>query len=261
MKHISSRDNPDYRDLLRVMAGKRRAGERGASHDIALEGVHLCESWLSARGQPWMAFFDEERLGKPELATLQAKVDDSRVRACSPALMKAAGQTVHGQGVIFVCAAPQPAVPTRVTQNALWLDRVQDPGNMGTLIRTAAAAGIKQVYASEGCVSAWSPKVLRSAQGAHFALEIYENLDLCALIERLDIPLLATTLERSTSLYEIDLPAHVAWLVGNEGQGVSDMLLERADRRVHIPQECEVESLNVAIAAAICLFEQRRQHA
>ena len=260
MKQITSRDNPDYRDLLRVLAGKRRPGERGAIQEMALEGVHLCEAWLQSRGQPEMAFFDEGRIKNPELAALYAAVEPARLRTCPASLLQSAGQTVHGQGVIFLCAAPALPAPERLTRNCLWLDRIQDPGNMGTLIRTAAAAGIKQVFASRGCVSAWSPKVLRSGQGAHFVLDIYENQDLRELAQRRDIPLLATTLERSTSLYEAALPADAAWLVGNEGQGVDTSLLERADLRVHIPQEPAVESLNVAIAAAICLFEQRRQH-
>ena len=242
------------------MAGKRRPGERGAVQEIALEGTHLCQAWLDTQGQPELAFFDEERIQNAQLAALHSVVEPVRLRSCASALMRAAGQTVQSQGVIFLCSTPKLQAPERVTRNSLWLDRIQDPGNMGTLIRTAAAAGIKQVFVSQGSVSAWSPKVLRSGQGAHFVLDVFENQDLSELSERRDIPLLATTLERSTSLYDATLPVNAAWLVGNEGQGVGRELLERADMRIHIPQEPAVESLNVAIAAAICLFEQRRQH-
>ena len=142
----------------------------------------------------------------------------------------------------------------------LWLDRVQDPGNLGTLLRTAAAVGIKQVFVSEGSVSAWSPKVLRSAQGAHFVLQVYEHLDLHALRERLRVPLVATALEQGQMLYSLDLPKACAWLAGNEGQGVDPALLARADLRVFIPQSDAVESLNVGVATAVCLYEQLRQH-
>src|SRR5690606_4396398 len=124
---------------------------------------------------------------------------------------------------------------------------------------TAAAAGIDQAFLSPGCAGAWSPKVLRSAQGAHFAMRLYEEVDLAALHARLRVPLMATALEQAQSLYQQPLPRECAWLMGNEGQGVAAELLDLADCRVFIPQAAGVESLNVAAAAAICLFEQRRQ--
>lgn len=131
---------------------------------------------------------------------------------------------------------------------------------MGTLLRTAAAAGLREVYVSSGCVAAWSPKVLRSAQGAHFSLDIHENVDLLALRKRLNIPLLVTALDDAQPLYEADLPRHAAWVFGNEGRGVAPELIAAADLRISIPQSPAVESLNVAVAAGICLFEHRRRY-
>ena len=260
MKNISSRDNPDYRRLLRAAAGKRAPGDRSkAAQDIVLEGVHLCESWLAHLGQPELAFFDSERLEHPDIDSLMESVDASRVRLCSPALIHAASQVVQGQGVIFLSQAPQPQVPARLTRNCLWLDRVQDPGNMGTMLRTAAAAGMREIYTARGSVAAWSPKVLRSAQGAHFVLDIHEGLDLNMLLDRLEIPLLVTSLDESRNLYESDLPAQAAWVFGNEGQGVAPALQDAATLRLRIPHHAGVESLNVAVAAGICLFEQQRQ--
>lgn len=260
MKQLTSRENADYRLLQRALAGRREPGERsGGARRIALEGVHLCQSWLASEGQPELAFFDAERLEHPEIAALLHAVADARIRICPAALLRGASQVVHGQGVIFVGRAPRPELPQRLSRNCLWLDRVQDPGNMGTLLRTAAAAGIREIHASEGCVSAWSAKVLRSAQGAHFLLDIHEGLDLERLTQRLDVPLLATALEAAVPLYEADLPAAAAWVFGNEGQGVAPALLARADMRLFIPHEGAVESLNVAVAAGICLFEQRRR--
>src|SRR5690606_3787286 len=261
MKRIDSRANADYRLLLRVLAGRRAPGERQpAARDVALEGIHLCESWLASMGQPGLAFFDAERLEHAEIAALVRAVDPARIRVCTPALLRAASQVVHGQGVIFLATAPSSTPPARVQVNCLWLDRVQDPGNMGTLLRTAAAAGIREVYASSGCVAVWSPKVLRSAQGAHFVLNVYEGQDLDVLSEQLDVPLLATALEDAHSLYDAALPSAAAWVFGNEGQGVAPSLIARATQRLYIPQAPGVESLNVAVAAGICLFEQRRRH-
>lgn len=162
--------------------------------------------------------------------------------------------------MVFVIAAPEPGRPSHITQNSLWLDRVQDPGNVGTLLRTAAAAGIQHAYLSAGCAAAWSGKVLRSAQGAHFVLTIYEGVNFQTECERLSIPLVATALHDANSLYETPLPEKCVWIFGNEGQGVDAQLLAQASLRVFIPQQPNVESLNVAVASGICLFEQRRQH-
>lgn len=254
MKHISSRDNPFYKRLHRLIDGKR-AGE------AVLEGVHLCQEWLRHQGLPQAALFDSSKLDVDgELAELaQALPESSRV-SCEPALVRGLSQVGHGQGVYFLVAVPELLPPARIAENCLWLDRVQDPGNLGTLLRTAAAAGVAHAYLSTGCASAWAPKVLRSAQGAHFAMAVYEHLDLAQLRQRLDVPLLATALQGGVPLYDAVLPERCAWLIGNEGQGVEPALLGLADMRVFIPQEPGVESLNAAVAAAICLFEQRRRY-
>ncbi|NYT60954.1 RNA methyltransferase [Alcaligenaceae bacterium] len=262
MKHISSRDNPVYKRLLRLAEGKRalNADGQAAGHQVVLEGVHLCQAWLQYMGSPELALFDAKRLEhNAEITALTQALDISLCMSFEPALMQRLSQVEHGQGVCFVVQVPAPLLPARIEHNCIWLDRVQDPGNVGTLLRTAAAAGIKHAYLSSGCASAWSPKVLRSAQGAHFVMAIHEQVDLLRLHDRLVVPLLATALDDASSLYQTSLPMNCAWLLGNEGQGVDAALLALADQRVFIPQAENVESLNVAVAAGICLFEQRRQ--
>ena len=255
MKHISSRDNPQYKMLSRLMAGKRES-------KVVLEGIHVCQEWLRHQGQPVFALFDLHKLDhEPELQQLADRLASGVAASCEPALIRRLSAVEQGQGVLFVCRVPEPQAPARIRASSLWVDRIQDPGNLGTLLRTAAAAGLDSVYLSVGTTSAWSQKVLRSAQGAHFSLSIYEHVDLLAAAHRLEIPLIATALDDSAeSLHDATLPRHCAWVVGNEGQGVSPKLLARADRRIYIPQAPGVESLNVAVAAAICMFEQRRQH-
>jgi TrmH family RNA methyltransferase len=261
MKHISSRDNPLYKRVLRIAGGKRDGDADDAAHRVVLEGAHLCQAWLSYAGQPELALFDADKLeAHGELRDLAQALDPSICLSCDPRLAKGLSQVEHGQGVYFVVAVPTPQLPAQIDSNCLWLDRIQDPGNVGTLLRTAAAAGMGQAYLSAGCAAAWSPKVLRSAQGAHFVMTIYEHVDLMALRERLAVPLVATALEDAESLYEAPLPRDCAWVLGNEGQGVAADLLLAADMRVFIPQAENVESLNVAVAAGVCLFEQRRQH-
>ncbi|MGB7483290.1 MAG: RNA methyltransferase [Castellaniella sp.] len=255
VRHIASRDNPDYRAWLRLAQG--RPGRRDAR--VILEGEHLCRAWLEHKGPPPTLVVGESALSLDWIGPIWQACARGRRVVLQNNLATVLSQVEHGPAVFFVVEAPVPAPPARIATGSLWLDRVQDPGNLGTLLRTAAAAGLRQAYLSEGCASAWSPKVLRSGQGAHFALEIYEHADLAALTERLDIPLAATTLEQAEILYAKDLRKPCVWLFGNEGQGVADDLLERADWRIHIPQVKGVESLNVAAAAAVCLFEQRRQ--
>ncbi|PLC51040.1 RNA methyltransferase [Pollutimonas subterranea] len=263
MKHISSRDNPAYKRVLRLASGKRAETDDGGppGHHVVLEGIHLCQSWLQHAGSPQLALFDSDRLqDSDEVAKLALAVDTRLSLSCEPRLMKSLSQVEHGQGVCFVVTVPAQSLPPRIDHNCIWLDRIQDPGNVGTLLRTAAAAGIPNAYLSQGCASAWSPKVLRSGQGAHFVMSIYEHVDLQQAHERLAIPLIATALENATSLYKTPLPPAAAWLLGNEGQGIDPALLALADKRIFIPQAENVESLNVAVAAGICLFEHRRQH-
>lgn len=255
MKLISSRDNPAVKALYRLA---EQAGRRGQA--VLLEGVHLCQAWLQRHGAPDQAVFDAARLDHPELAALAAQVPEARCLALEPRLMRGLGSVEADQGVAFVVQPPVAALPARIEDNCVLIDRIQDPGNVGTLLRTCAAAGIGSVYLAPGSASAWSPKVLRSGQGAHFALTVHEQVDLLALADRLAVPLAVTTLEHAQSLYGEPLPAALAWVFGHEGQGVDAALQARAQWRLHIPHDAQaVESLNVGAAAAICLFEQRRQ--
>lgn len=254
MKHIQSRDNSLYKHMSRVARGKQ-AGM------ALLEGVHLCQAWLQHCGMPALALFDADKLQtNAEMVQLYAALDGGLACGCDSKLMHGLSSVQHGQGVYFAVDIPQPELPVRIGTNCVWLDNIQDPGNVGTILRTSAAAGIENIYLSAGCASAWSQKVLRSAQGAHFVLTIHEHVDLPALRARCDVPLVATTLQGAKSLYNTQLPALCAWLFGNEGQGVAAALQECADMRVFIPQTPNVESLNVGVAAAVCLFEHRRRY-
>jgi TrmH family RNA methyltransferase len=260
MKHIASRDNPQFKQLQRLAQHAGRRGERAI-----LEGVHLCESWLSLSGAPALAVFAEERLDRPELAALLRGVSDTLagrdILVVPGSLLKHLETVETGQGVMFVVDPPAPTLPERLDEPMVWLDRVQDPGNVGTILRVCAAAGIGRVLLSAGCAAAWSPKVLRGGQGAHFALTVHEQADLSACVEHLDVPLAVTTLDQAEDLYATALPQACAWVFGHEGQGVSPALQALAQLRVRIDHAPAVESLNVGIAAALCLFEQRRQTA
>ncbi len=150
---------------------------------------------------------------------------------------------------------PDEAAPPR---HALMLEDIQDPGNLGALLRTAAASGIEAVYLSRGCAEAWSPKALRGGQGGHFGLRIHEGADLTAVAGAFAGPVYAAALGCERHLFELDLNGPCAFVFGNEGAGLSAALL-RETIPFTIPMPGKVESLNVAAAAAICLFERVRQ--
>lgn len=258
MKTISSRDNPLYKEL-KHLAGSSQA-RRKAGRTL-LDGVHLCETYLEKLGLPPLCIVGETALLNEEVSTIVQQCSDSHTQCIvlPDALFHALSQVEHGVDILFVIDTPEIQQPSRLTQSAVLLDRVQDPGNFGSIVRSAAAAGIKQVYCSAGTTFAWSPKVLRAGMGAHFLLEIFEGVDLSDLLGRADIPVIATSSHADKQLYEVDLCQPVAWLFGHEGQGVADELLARATYRVSIPHLGEIESLNVAASSAVCFFEQVRQ--
>ncbi len=258
MKDISSRDNPLYKELKQLATSAQARRKAGCS---LLEGVHLAQAFLQQQGRADYCVLAESAVHHAEVVPLlaQCEVAGSQCVCLPDALYQALSQVENGVGLLLVIATPQPQVPARLTRSAVLLDGLQDPGNLGSILRSAAAAGIAQVFCSPGTAAAWSPKVLRAGMGAHFLLEIIENADLLALSRNTDIPLLATSSYAQHTIFEADLRQDVAWLFGHEGQGVSAALLASASTQVVIPHLGAMESLNVAAAAAVCFFEQVRQ--
>lgn len=259
MKHITSRDNAQYKDIHKLATNSQARRKAGRS---LLDGVHLCETWLQLRGHPEQAIVAESALRHAEVGPLVARMEAEHAHIlCLPdQLYHAISQVEHGVGLMFLIETPQKALPKALGVNAVLLDNVQDPGNVGSILRSAAAAGVKEVYCAPGTAFCWSPKVLRAAMGAHFVLDIHENVDLPPLVQGAQIATLATSGYAAEQLYAIDLKRPVAWIFGHEGQGVSEALLKAASHRVVIPHLGKVESLNVAACAAVCFFEQVRQN-
>ena len=260
MKSITSRDNPLYKEL-KQLAGSSQA--RRKAGQTLLDGVHLCESYLALRGAPRHCIVSDVALHNDEVGAVvrQCEAAHAHCTVLPEALYNALSQVEHGVGLMFLIDTPALPVPDALCVSAVLLDNLQDPGNVGSILRSAAAAGITQVYCSAGTAFCWSPKVLRAAMGAHFVIEIFENVDLAALIGTATVPVLATSGYASERLYDMDLRAPAAWLLGHEGQGVADDLLALATHRVVVPHVGQIESLNVAACAAVCFFEQLRQSA
>jgi TrmH family RNA methyltransferase len=258
MKTISSRDNPLFKEL-KHLAGSSQA-RRKAGRTL-LDGVHLCQTYVQHHGLPVQCILNQSALAHAEVNAIVALCEAGRA-ACivlPDALYHTLSQVEHGVGVMFVIDTPALALPPALTQSAVLLDNLQDPGNLGSILRSAAAAGITQVYCSVGTAFAWSPKVLRAGMGAHFLLDIFENIDLAPLLQASSVPILATSSHARQRVYDIDLTGPVVWLFGHEGQGVADDLLALATHQVAIPHQGAMESLNVAASAAVCFFEQLRQ--
>jgi TrmH family RNA methyltransferase len=256
LKRISSRDNALYKEwkgLATSSQARRRAGR------TLLDGVHLCAAYLDSVGLPAMCIVGESAMANPEVAAILERCGGAQGVVLPDALFRALSQVEHGVDLLFVIDTPRATAPDMLAEAAVLLDNLQDPGNLGSILRSAAAAGIRQVHCSAGTVYAWSPKVLRAGMGAHFSLQIHEHADLAALLRTATVPVLATSSHASASIYELDLSQPVAWLFGHEGQGVGADLLAQASRQVAIPHLGPMESLNVAASAAVCLFESVRQ--
>jgi TrmH family RNA methyltransferase len=258
MKSISSRDNPLYKELKRLATS---AQARRKSRRSLLDGVHLAAACLQQAGAPQLCVVAESAVDHVEVVPILAQCETGGTPCISlpDVLYQALSQVENGVGLLLVIATPQPQAPRVLTTSVVLLDGLQDPGNLGSILRSAAAAGIRQVLCSGGTAAAWSPKVLRAGMGAHFLLDIIEDADLLSLCRSSRVPVLATSSHAQKTIYQSDLTQEVAWLFGHEGQGVADALLEAAGARVAIPHLGPVESLNVAAAAAVCFFEQARQ--
>ena len=249
---VSSRDNPllvRLRKLARDPAGYRKAGE------LWLEGEHLCSA-LHQRGQrPLLAVVADSAWLQPGLRALAQWAP--RVVVVPDALFDGFSALESPARLGFLLALP-PAPAIDPGAASVVLDRVQDAGNVGSILRSAAAFGIGQVLALQGTAALWSPKVLRAGMGAHFGLQLIEGLQLDELAA-LQLPLVGTSLASEALLPSAALPQPCAWVLGHEGQGVAPALLARCALTVRIPQPGGEESLNVAAAAAVCFYESLRR--
>jgi TrmH family RNA methyltransferase len=254
MQRITSRQNPRLKEAVRLVASSR---DRRKAGRCVLEGEHLCTVYLDRVGAPDTLIVAEDTLALPAIAALVARVPPGATLVVPRALFAEFTSLPADVGVLAVVAPPAPA-PDPPGKFCLLLEDVQDPGNVGSMLRSAAAAGVRQAWLSRHCAFAWSPRVLRAGQGAHFHLAIHEDVDLPAWVEAYRASggdVLATVARDGVPLFTAPMGRRVAVLVGNEGAGLSEGLLRAATTRVTIPMPGGVESLNAAAAAAVCLFE------
>jgi len=265
---ITSKENPLFKEIrLLQAAGPKGQKARIARGQALLEGVHLVQTWV---GDPALKVLLTSEIGLKNIEISQAIYEhleispDTKVFQLDSALWDLLSELVnapHIAGLLDIpqsCLTPPQSIAT-LEGDVLILDRVQDAGNVGSILRTAAAVGFTKVLTLSGCAHLWSSKVLRAGMGAHRLLDLYEGWSTQQLLSAITAPILATSANAELDLYDLknELLHPVAWVMGSEGQGVSEDILAQA-KRVSISMDPRVESLNVSTAAAICLFETMR---
>ena len=252
---ITSSSNPQFKTLAKWVGSSR---ERRLSGFSLLDGIHLIQAYDQHQGSPERLIVSESGLLVPEIQSLISA--HPSVCILSDLLFKQISTLQTPSGVIGLIKTPlAQALPTQL-ENCVLLEDIQDPGNLGSILRTCAATGIGQVFLSPHSVFAWAPRVLRAGMGAHFSLQIFESCDLEAIVERFPGEVLVTQKKAQYNIFECDLTGPIALILGNEGAGVSQALAQKASRCVCLPmKEGAAESLNVAAAAAVCLYERFRQ--
>ncbi|MES1982818.1 MAG: RNA methyltransferase [Pseudomonadota bacterium] len=256
MKHISSRDNPFFKILLKLAGSARQRSESGQT---LLDGIHLVRAYLDAGNQPSHLLVTDAGLHNGEVAALLRAMPDVPLTQLAEQLFAELSGLRTPSGLLALIALPGTGGPVGSSRFCLLLEDIQDPGNLGSMLRSAAAAGCDEVFLSSGCADAWSPKVLRAGMGGHFVLGIHESADLIEVAAAFPGQLLAASLQAPLSLYDCDLRGRLAFAVGNEGSGLSAAMLRAASALIAIPMPGKMESLNAAAAVAVCLFEAVRQ--
>lgn len=243
---VTSRDNPlikRIRQLVRDPGAYRKTGQ------VWLEGDHLASALLARGLMPSVMVFRESKWPS---ALIDIDYSAIKVVIVPDALMSELSSLETPPFMGCLMDLPAAATPS-ASEPSVVLDRVQDAGNVGSILRSAAAFGFRQVLAMKGTAGLWTSKVLRAGMGAHFGLRLCEGLTEADL-DSVTVPLLVTSSHQGAWVHQASLPWPCAWVLGHEGQGVSNALQARAAHHIRIAQPGGEESLNVAAAAAICLY-------
>jgi TrmH family RNA methyltransferase len=257
MKRITSRDNPVYRSLL-LLAGSPR--DRREAGRMLLDGPHLLEAYRNAYGMEQIQVIARSSVAERPDIEQWLQVSTQPI-VLADALFDALSVVETPSGILAAVPIPKAEPSPRPAEGfAVLLDGIQDPGNLGSVLRSAAAAGGTEAYLSSQCADPWSPKSLRGGMGAQFALRIDDRADLPALARAFRGKLVALDASAPDSLFDLDLSeGKVAFILGSEGGGIDPHLAALVQLRVVIPMRPGIESLNVGAAAAVCFFEWARQ--
>jgi TrmH family RNA methyltransferase len=255
VKAIRSRDNPQVRRWRRLVHDRRM---RRREARALIEGPHLVEALLDRGGLPLALLVSEGGLERSEIAELVVRAGLSPV-VLSEAVFAAISDTESPTGLAAEIAVPSAPSDLAMAQVCVFLEGIQDMGNLGAILRAAAAFDVRDVVLARGCADPWAPKTLRAGMGAHFALRVLQTDDLAAAMQRFAGRVVCAAAHGGTPPAGVDMTGRLGLIFGAEGQGVSAATAAHAADRITIPLGAAVESLNVAAAAAICLYERARQ--
>ncbi len=253
---ISSPQNPTVKLAKQLLTNHRQRKKNGLT---VIEGTHLIEASLKANYPIKQILIAEQASEQAEVIELVKACKNKNIAILTLADNLYKNIRTLGTGIDIMAIIPMQSLDLPIiNEDCLIINDVQDSGNLGTLLRTSASVGVKHIICTPKTAKAWSPKALRASMGANFSLHIYENIAIAEVLAKVKVPMLATSSHTTQTIYQSDLSAPVAWIMGHEGQGVCDELLNQATK-ITIPQPNGQESLNVAIAGALCMYEMLRQ--
>lgn len=258
MQHITSKDNSVIKEIRKIKDKKYRA-EKGL---FIVEGFRFLEEALKSSFQVESIFFSESGLDKFNQLDLDKVIrTDTKLYLISENIFKTIGSTDNPQGVLALVRNRVEHEPIVLNGTYVLVDKVQDPGNLGTIIRTAHAAACNGVILTKGTVDVYNEKTLRSTMGSIFNIPIIEDKDLSFIRELMSkgYKLVCSSLDTDYNFYDIDFSDNLIISVGNEGNGISKELYDICDIKVKIPMPGGAESLNAAVATSIMIYEGVRQ--
>ncbi|MBT5166404.1 MAG: RNA methyltransferase [Nitrosomonadales bacterium] len=253
-KSIDSKHNISYKYFKKVASKKKFRKEQNKT---MLIGPHIIKTFLDAKKEIECLIKDEHSQSQEidEITKVNTKID---IFTLKHRLFLELSDLKSSNGLIALVKIP--SEPNAEIQKGLnlFIDGIQDPGNLGSILRTAEAAGVNSIYLSKKTAELWSPKTLRGSQGAQVNLECHENHDLLMLCEQIKLPIYSLSL-CGESLYKEDIPEDLFLVLGNEGRGIDKKIISKSTKSISIPMHGSVESLNVAAAAGIFIYEHFRK--
>lgn len=262
---ITSTQNETVKEIEKLKTSKGRKEAQA----YLLEGVRFLEEALKAGARIRQAFYTTRMLESDRNKSLvdELKAQGVSLQEVSDHVLKKISDTDSPQGIVVVMEKPhieETALFQESSGIAVLLEEIQDPGNLGTILRTAYAAGVKEIFLSKGTVDPFNPKVLRSTMGAIFNLRLHTGVDSIETINMarsMGYKALVADLDKAEPYYEVDLKDKFLLVMGNEAQGLNPETIEACDKAIKIPMPGGAESLNVSLATGIILFEALRQRA
>lgn len=255
MTIITSAQNPTVRHAQALLTQHRI---RKKNSETVLEGTHLLDAYLKQQLTVKSILVSQTALAHHEVHPILQQINPKNIVALEDKLYKQIRSLGDGVDIMAIISTPSLTLPDHILGDCLILDGLQDSGNIGTLLRTAAAIGISTIITTPNTASLWSPKCLRAGMGAHFGMNIFEHITAQQILTTVKTRLFATSSHTDKVIYDHDLNAPIAWVFGHEGQGVSDVFLHHATA-IALPQPNGQESLNVGVAGSVCLYEMLRQ--